>query len=206
MQAFRSLQHGTGYIQRDERRESMNGKRLRISWLFLVVALVVGGCGRTPTAPDESTPGPAFARDAALTALGTEGEAVRALDWTEEDLTPQDLVGSSTMHYTAGEWEVTVTYPIVAPEATTYRVHVANTASGLSWDGEVDAEGNVSAGVREDTGLPNPASAYCEEQGGTLEIRSGEGGQVGVCVFADGSECDEWAFFRGECAPGDSAP
>jgi len=53
-------------------------------------------------------------------------------------------------------------------------------------------------------GLANPASVYCEEQGGTVEIRTdAEGGQYGVCVFDDGSECDEWAYFRGECQRGD---
>jgi putative hemolysin len=51
-------------------------------------------------------------------------------------------------------------------------------------------------------GMPNPASVYCEEQGGQVEIRSDEdSGQYGVCVFDDGSECDEWEFYRGECAP-----
>lgn len=51
-------------------------------------------------------------------------------------------------------------------------------------------------------GIANPASTYCAEQGGTSEIRTGEdGSQSGVCVFSDGSECDEWAFFRKECAP-----
>jgi hypothetical protein len=54
-------------------------------------------------------------------------------------------------------------------------------------------------------GMPNPASVYCEQQGGRLEIREGADGQYGVCVFDDGSECEEWAFFRGECAPGQSA-
>jgi putative hemolysin len=50
--------------------------------------------------------------------------------------------------------------------------------------------------------LPNPASAYCEQQGYRLEIRTAaDGSQSGVCIFPDGSECDEWAFFRGECAP-----
>jgi putative hemolysin len=50
-------------------------------------------------------------------------------------------------------------------------------------------------------GLPNPASVYCQEQGGRLEIRTAaDGGQVGYCVFTDGSECEEWAFFRGECS------
>lgn len=52
--------------------------------------------------------------------------------------------------------------------------------------------------------VANPASTYCEEQGYTLEMRTGEdGGQHGVCVFPDGSECEEWAFYRGECTPGD---
>ena len=27
---------------------------------------------------------------------------------------------------------------------------------------------------------------------------------AGTCVFPDGSECDEWAYFRKECKPGDS--
>jgi len=55
-------------------------------------------------------------------------------------------------------------------------------------------------------GLPNPASVYCEEQAGLLEIRTdASGGQAGVCVFPDGSECDEWAYFRGECQPGGQA-
>jgi putative hemolysin len=54
--------------------------------------------------------------------------------------------------------------------------------------------------------MANPASVYCEEKGGTLEIRDGEGGQAGICVFADGSECDEWAYFRGDCQPGGAEP
>jgi len=53
--------------------------------------------------------------------------------------------------------------------------------------------------------LPNPASVFCEENDGILEIRTADdGSQSGVCVFPDGSECDEWAYFRNECTPGDS--
>lgn len=51
-------------------------------------------------------------------------------------------------------------------------------------------------------GIANPASENCVAQGGTLVIRQGDGGEVGYCVFADGSECEEWALMRGECAPG----
>jgi putative hemolysin len=51
-------------------------------------------------------------------------------------------------------------------------------------------------------GLPNPAAVYCEQQGGRVEIRTAaDGSQYGACVFPDGSECDEWAFYRGECGP-----
>lgn len=51
-------------------------------------------------------------------------------------------------------------------------------------------------------GIANPASAYCVEKGGASEIRTAEdGSQSGVCIFPDGSECNEWAFFRGECVP-----
>jgi putative hemolysin len=49
--------------------------------------------------------------------------------------------------------------------------------------------------------LPNPASVYCEQQGNTVEVRTAsDGSQTGYCIFPDGSECDEWAYFRGECA------
>ena len=50
--------------------------------------------------------------------------------------------------------------------------------------------------------MPNPASVFCEENGGKLELRQdASGGTMGICVFPDGSECDEWAYFRGECQP-----
>ncbi len=54
------------------------------------------------------------------------------------------------------------------------------------------------------TNMANPASTHCVDQGFELEIRSEDGGEVGYCIFEDGTECEEWAFFRGECeAPGE---
>jgi len=48
--------------------------------------------------------------------------------------------------------------------------------------------------------MPNPASVYCEQNGNRLEIQTAsDGSQNGVCVFPDGSTCDEWAYYRGEC-------
>ncbi len=48
--------------------------------------------------------------------------------------------------------------------------------------------------------MPNPASVYCVQHGNKLEIHTAaDGCQSGVCVFPDGSTCDEWSYFRGEC-------
>jgi putative hemolysin len=46
--------------------------------------------------------------------------------------------------------------------------------------------------------IANPASVYCVENNGSLEIRESENGQYGVCI-KDGKECEEWKYFRGEC-------
>jgi putative hemolysin len=51
-------------------------------------------------------------------------------------------------------------------------------------------------------GLANPASVFCQEQGFRLELRTdATGSQSGICHFPDGSQCDEWAYYRGECRP-----
>lgn len=55
--------------------------------------------------------------------------------------------------------------------------------------------------------IANPATINCEKKGGKVDIRTAEdGSQSGVCVFPDRSECEEWAFYRGECTPGSNIP
>lgn len=50
------------------------------------------------------------------------------------------------------------------------------------------------------TGIANPASAFCVAQGGESKIvTAADGSQSGVCILPYGVECDEWAYFRGEC-------
>lgn len=50
------------------------------------------------------------------------------------------------------------------------------------------------------TGMPNPASTYCNKNGGELEIITNkDGSQFGLCKFEDYS-CEEWAYMNGECA------
>jgi putative hemolysin/predicted secreted protein len=56
-------------------------------------------------------------------------------------------------------------------------------------------------------GIPNPASVNCGQIGGTTEIKKdASGGEYGMCSFANGTSCEEWALFRGEgCRAGGAA-
>lgn len=50
-------------------------------------------------------------------------------------------------------------------------------------------------------GLANPASVFCIESGYNLETRTrDDGGQIGVCIFPDGSECGQWDYYC-KCDP-----
>ncbi|MBU0628764.1 MAG: DUF333 domain-containing protein [Nanoarchaeota archaeon] len=62
------------------------------------------------------------------------------------------------------------------------------------------AAGCNQAPVKDNTQIANPASVNCIEKGGKLDIRENPQGQYGVCILPDGSECEEWAFYRGECS------
>jgi hypothetical protein len=66
------------------------------------------------------------------------------LVWTEQNTTPQDLVGSSSFRYTAGDWSLDVSYPLVNPPETIYQIAVSNPKTGFGWQGQVDAQGQVS--------------------------------------------------------------
>ncbi len=90
---------------------------------------------------------PAFAREAALSYMhiyhapsAPDGE----LSWTEVNITPEGLVGSNAFRYTAEDWSVTVSYPVVAPEAVIYQVEITNEVDGIQWQGSVDATGQIT--------------------------------------------------------------
>lgn len=51
------------------------------------------------------------------------------------------------------------------------------------------------------TTIANPASVYCINHGGKLDIQTTSAGQTGMCTFPNGSQCEEWSYFRGECSP-----
>ena len=51
--------------------------------------------------------------------------------------------------------------------------------------------------------LANPASVNCAAQGGRHVVeRAPGGGELGVCLFEDNRQCEEWALLRGHCPTG----
>lgn len=61
----------------------------------------------------------------------------------------------------------------------------------------------VSTTSTSTVGIANPASTFCIEKGGSLQMQTREdGGQYGLCYFEDARACEEWAMMRGECPVG----
>lgn len=68
--------------------------------------------------------------------------------------------------------------------------------------------GDCPVGGIKVTGYVTPAARYCAITGGayTVTAKSNTEDEQGTCAFKNGTSCDAWAFFRGECAPGTPAP
>jgi hypothetical protein len=145
----------------------MKNRTLIAGLVLAVSTLIVGGCAPPvaesnaaladaaakvaetprPTEAPIEVPDPARARDAALAYVAANyGDRAPAPDlaWTEETITPEGLVGGSTFQYTAAGWVVTVSFPVVAPQATIYAVVMEDQTTGFHWEGEVDAVGQVT--------------------------------------------------------------
>lgn len=46
-------------------------------------------------------------------------------------------------------------------------------------------------------GMPNPASVWCMEKNGRLDIvQDARGGEVGYCTLPNGERVEEWTLFR----------
>ena len=49
--------------------------------------------------------------------------------------------------------------------------------------------------------IGNPASQYCVDQGGTLEMVDETAGTVGYCNLQNGTRVEEWEYFRASQSP-----
>ncbi|MDD5437881.1 MAG: DUF333 domain-containing protein [Patescibacteria group bacterium] len=57
--------------------------------------------------------------------------------------------------------------------------------------------------IAKDTTLSNPATVYCLGQGGKFSMKKAlDGGEEGYCELPNNIQCEEWAFYRGECPSG----
>jgi putative hemolysin len=121
---------------------------------------------------------------------------------------------------TYGTWTIVHGMP-GNPEATVYQLNSdkpENTQYYLQVDSDalqqldremkpIDSKLNftlkrIGVSQSKNIGTPNPASVNCTTHGGTLKIETGkDGGQVGICTFPNGRQCEEWAFMRKECSP-----
>jgi hypothetical protein len=106
-----------------------------------------------PTPAPVTVPDPVRARDTALAYVSdhydlgwSEQAPAPELRWIEEEITPEGLMGSQTLRYTAENWdgEITLTFAVVAPENIVFQVVMTVQSIGLRWEGEVDATGQVT--------------------------------------------------------------
>lgn len=54
--------------------------------------------------------------------------------------------------------------------------------------------------------LPNVATEHCLGEGYQLLIQTEADGTTGHCLFPDGSRCELWAFYHGECPGPETLP
>jgi putative hemolysin len=50
--------------------------------------------------------------------------------------------------------------------------------------------------------MTNPAASHCVQTGGHLANRPSPQGPVAFCMFRDGTECEQWAYYERRCGPG----
>ena len=66
---------------------------------------------------------------------------------------------------------------------------IAATCAALLLAGCGGGSGGDDTPTPEET-MNNPASAYCEEQGGTVDLATG------ICTLPDGTAIDEWELYN----------
>jgi len=164
----------------------MKGKLPSLGLVLILSVLIFSSCGLATAEPtvvptDAATeplavvptevavqvPDPARARDVALAYISEnhpEQASLPQQEWAEENVSAEGLVGSSSFQYTAGDWIVTVSFPVVNPADTIYHVVATNQASGFEWESEVNAAGQVteiraSADIEPAVQLPDPGQA-----------------------------------------------
>ena len=159
----------------------MKRKCSALTLMLTLIPLIIAGCASSTPQPTalpttevteieaEQAQRVASARDAALTHVRehyVDQAPEPGLGWTEGFVTAEGIVGSGTSQYTAGDWLVIVSYPIVRPDLVVYRVVVTNTSTGFRWEGSVDAAGRVTESPAAVVSARDIALAHVRERHG----------------------------------------
>ena len=61
---------------------------------------------------------------------------------------------------------------------------------------------NGERAIGEKPTLANPAAQNCLDKGGKRKTVRETAGELGICQFDDGTECEEWQFYQEQCQKG----
>jgi putative hemolysin len=137
--------------------------------------------------------------DVRMQLIDQEVQTIRLANWTVCDTCPmytQPAPGwCSDGNIVAGKTnECGCQGPPKCMKACTKEAKICPDGTAVGRDGENNCEFKPCPGQ-----IANPASQFCEAQGGTVRMVENENGTQGICVLKGGAECDEWMYFRGEC-------
>lgn len=100
----------------------------------------------------------------------------------------------------AGEYQGETVYRLESEQPESARSFLRLESGSLQLIAERELPGDPYldyALVLRGVGLPNAAGVHCIHHGGIAQVRrDGKGGVAGICVLADGRECDEWPLYR----------
>lgn len=115
---------------------------LIVAIAFPVASLYVAWSGGEGKAHE----GPELALEAAVDYVISEHDELKGLEipesWRRENITPERLVGATTLRFTGDDWTVTIVYAPIKP--SNYDVEIDYAGEGdFHWEGRVDQDGNV---------------------------------------------------------------
>jgi len=80
--------------------------------------------------------------------------------WLEQNITPEGIVGASTIRFVSGPLTIVISAPASAPAASVYTIEEASfIVNGFYWEGTLSSDGQISESV-----VVPPATILSEEQ------------------------------------------
>ena len=118
-----------------------------------------------------------------LSQYGEQAFPPPGMEWSAANITPEDLVGTTTYLFTVGDLTATVTFPLVAPDATIFDISVDDNPTGFHWLGSVDTSGQVNEHYAP---LFDAEGEYCIDKSTGARLSYTE-----AVTIAEGSECGQ---------------